>query len=117
MFIIYSDLQANNNNHSYTDTFRGLGHADSRKDVITISFELAGPNSLPFNAKIPGSKHARKATKLTKVMDTTKTVCIELFQDKTALRSRRGDTGSVLWKARFVSRDAAHIQLILLPRI
>jgi len=28
-----------------------------------------------------------------------KTVEIEIFQDKTALRSRKGDTGSVLWKA------------------
>ncbi|KAG5352135.1 hypothetical protein C0989_003603 [Termitomyces sp. Mn162] len=96
VFIIYSDLQANSK--SDTDPFRGLGHVDSRKDTMTISFELTAPNHLS-DAKISGSQHTRKSHKLTKVMDKTKTVQIELFQDKTALRSRRGDTGSVLWKA------------------
>lgn len=30
-----------------------------------------------------------------------KTLEIQLAQDKTALRSRKGDTGSVLWRARY----------------
>ncbi|KAG6900332.1 hypothetical protein C0993_012529 [Termitomyces sp. T159_Od127] len=67
---------------------------------MTISFELKAPNHpnhSSTNAKISKSQRAKKTQKPVKIMD--KTVEIELFQDKTALRSRRGDTGSVLWKA------------------
>ena len=65
-----------------TPNSRGLGYVDSHRDVLDIKFELKD----------------KKAKGLTVV----KTVEIELFQDKTALRTRKGDTGSVLWKARFV---------------
>ncbi|KAG6873507.1 hypothetical protein C0995_014775 [Termitomyces sp. Mi166 len=96
VFIIYSNLQANYKSH--TDTFRGLGHVDSRKDTITISFELKAPDQPPASgAETSGSQRARKSKKLAKVTDAT--MQIELYQDKTALRSRRGDTGSILWKA------------------
>ena len=65
-----------------TPNSRGLGYVDSHKDVLDIKFEI--------NEKKPRGPIVAK------------TVEIELCQDKTALRSRKGDTGSVLWKARFV---------------
>ncbi|KAG6898322.1 hypothetical protein C0992_011914 [Termitomyces sp. T32_za158] len=96
VFIIYSDLQSTNK----SDTPRGLGYVDSRQDAMTISFELKAsyyPNQSSTTVKNSTSQRARKVQKLVKIMD--KTVQFELFQDKTALRSRRGDTGSILWKA------------------
>ena len=77
IFILYSELQA-------TPNSRGLGYVDSHRDVLDIKFELHVKNKKPKGPTV------------------VKTVEIELFQDKTALRTRKGDTGSVLWKARFV---------------
>ncbi|KAG6827206.1 hypothetical protein H0H92_012790 [Tricholoma furcatifolium] len=57
--------------------------------------------SITFELKAPSIEHptrrVKKQHKTTKIAD--KIVEIELYQDKTALRSRKGDTGSVLWKA------------------
>ncbi|KAG6832661.1 hypothetical protein H0H87_000843 [Tephrocybe sp. NHM501043] len=80
-----------------TGAFRGLGHVDSRKDTMTITFELKAPDTHSTASKLSRSQRARKSQKTTKIID--KTVQIELWQDKTALRSRKGDTGSVVWKA------------------
>ena len=44
------------------------------------------------------SGNRRKARKTR--ADDVGTLEVEIFQDKTALRSRKGDTGSVLWHAR-----------------
>ncbi|KAJ7281572.1 hypothetical protein C8J57DRAFT_1500266 [Mycena rebaudengoi] len=71
---------------------RGLGYLDSRSDTLTLSFELKSPPpSKPASAsrRKPANRPA-----------PDKTVEIQLAQDKTALRSRPGDTGSVVWKAR-----------------
>jgi len=61
---------------------------DSRKDVLDIKFDI------PLKSSPEVSPRKRK------VKQVEKTVEIELHQDKTALRSRRGDTGSVVWRAR-----------------
>ncbi|KAG6852137.1 hypothetical protein C0991_002658 [Blastosporella zonata] len=81
-----------------TDNFRGLGHVDSRKDTMSITFELKAPIYSTTEPKTSRSQRARKSQKSPRITD--KTVQIELSQDKTALRSRKGDTGSVVWKAR-----------------
>ncbi|GLB43364.1 putative lysine methyltransferase [Lyophyllum shimeji] len=92
VFLLYSDLQSGAATAD-TDTFRGLGHVDSRKDTMTITFELKVPTS---TASDKPRRH-RKTRKPSKDLD--KTFQIELAQDKSALRTRKGDTGSVLWKA------------------
>ncbi|KAF5383563.1 hypothetical protein D9615_003760 [Tricholomella constricta] len=103
VFILYSDLQTAVK--AENGAFRGLGHVDSRKDTMTIAFELKAPASASdLNAH--KSQRNRKARKISKDLD--KTVQIELAQDKTALRTRKGDTGSVLWKA---SIDFAQLAL------
>ncbi|KAJ7583254.1 putative methyltransferase-domain-containing protein [Mycena floridula] len=73
VFLLYTDLQA-------TTEFRGLGHLDSKKDIIELSFEI----------KSPVKKNKKQQDK---------NIEIQLAQDKTGLRSRKGDTGSVIWKA------------------
>ena len=101
MFILYSDLQASAAK-SDADDFRGLGHVDSKKDAMTITFEIEQP--LKFEtANLPViQKHKKRQKHKDKPhKDQGRTIEIEIAQDKTALRSRKGDTGSVLWKARF----------------
>uniref|UniRef100_A0A8H7XTF8 Uncharacterized protein n=1 Tax=Psilocybe cubensis TaxID=181762 RepID=A0A8H7XTF8_PSICU len=90
IFILYSELQIGG---AASTDFRGLGYLDSRKDILEIKFELKGVSEAPSTTPTKKSK-LRKAPKEAKT-----TVEIELMQDKTALRSRKGDTGSVLWKA------------------
>jgi hypothetical protein len=108
VFLLYSNLQTSSASGSGSSlgSFRGLGHVDSRRDSLAVKFELTPPtryihldtsNVLPSpngrNKKSGTSKRARKG-------GGEKTVEIKLAQDTTALRSRKGDTGSVLWKAR-----------------
>ncbi|KAF9477752.1 hypothetical protein BDN70DRAFT_880769 [Pholiota conissans] len=101
IFILYSELLSDNASNK-TDGFRGLGYVDSHKDVLEIKFELK--NVLPPPPVVVASpnrtrKHHTKHHKSANRPTSEKTVEIELIQDKTALHSRKGDTGSVLWKA------------------
>jgi len=76
VFILYSELQA-------TPNSRGLGYVDSHRDILEITFDL----------------ELKAVHKKLKDLTVVKTIDIKLFQDKTALRTRKGDTGSVLWRA------------------
>ena len=83
--------------------FRGLGHVDSRKDVLAVEFvidrrsrEDATDSSAGVHSRRQGRTGRRRGTSALQDM----VISIELVQDKTALRSRKGDTGSVLWHAR-----------------
>ncbi|EGO20753.1 hypothetical protein SERLADRAFT_351804, partial [Serpula lacrymans var. lacrymans S7.9] len=88
--------------------FRGLGHVDSRQDTLSVKFELVAPlqpdNSLSLTSGPVTTPPAKKVKgKRRKSRDNAqaqlKTIEVELVQDKTALRTRKGDTGSVLWRA------------------
>ena len=89
-------------------TFRGLGHIDSHEDVLTISLRIGKPRGNELGKEIglsPASKkHKSRGAPKRKAQPTTyddvETLEVEIFQDKTALRSRKGDTGSVVWHAR-----------------
>lgn len=85
VFILYSKSAPTSNEH------RGLGYFNSRLDTLTLAFELKSPFS-------PNSGITKSKRKFARPQE--KTVEIQLAQDKTALRSRTGDTGSVVWKAR-----------------
>ncbi|KAK0218218.1 putative methyltransferase-domain-containing protein [Armillaria fumosa] len=98
VFLIYSDLQSGVS--SYSTEFRGLGQQDSRHDVLTVQLDLCPPTSAP-PISLPRTKSSRHSSKrATKVLSPIrKTIEINIAQDVTALRSRGGDTGSVVWKA------------------
>ncbi|KAF8343495.1 putative methyltransferase-domain-containing protein [Amanita rubescens] len=91
VFVIYSLLQSKP--RSEHDDFRGLGYVDSRKDVLDINFDI----TLPSNDSPDRSKTRSGRRKIQ--VNESKTITVTLAQDKTALRSRKGDTGSILWKA------------------
>ncbi|KAH7885801.1 putative methyltransferase-domain-containing protein, partial [Phlebopus sp. FC_14] len=97
IFLLYTSL---NQAGISPDGYRGLGHVDSRKDSLTIQFELT---PLPLTLSQPpgstvrskkGKQHSRRSN-----LDSRKLIEIEVAQDKTALWSRKGDTGSVVWRA------------------
>lgn len=103
VFLLYSYLQINNVQPHEGQQFRGLGHVDSRKDMLTVRLEYQlsrqtddTSESIPTGS-VKRRRHSKKAQKAGQILD--KSVDISLAQDKTALHSRKGDTGSVLWKA------------------
>jgi hypothetical protein len=95
LFILYSELQSTCVSDSASH-FRGLGYVDPHKDVLEIKFELTNP--LPSSSASPTNTRGRRPRK--PLLTANRSVEIEIYQDKTALHSRKGDTGSVVWKAR-----------------
>ncbi|XP_006462152.1 hypothetical protein AGABI2DRAFT_206407 [Agaricus bisporus var. bisporus H97] len=138
VFLLYSELQRTKSNSTSNDGIssspstatattvldppqhRGLGHVDSRRNILSVVIELkGGEEELP---QLPASEIELhyKSTKRTRTREKKKkkiryiedkTIEIDLLQDVTGLRSRKGDTGSVLWHAsvdfaRFVLQQA-----------
>ncbi|KAK0199258.1 putative methyltransferase-domain-containing protein [Desarmillaria ectypa] len=98
VFLIYSDLQGGIS--PYSKEFRGLGQQDSHHDVLIVQLDLCPPMGAP-PVSLPRTKSSRhplkRATKASRPVG--RTIEISVAQDVTALRSRNGDTGSVVWKA------------------
>lgn len=101
--MLYTNLAADTSRASSANGFRGLGHVDSTKDVLSITFEVAnssGSDLRPLEqTSVKGRGRRKKGKTPTQVAQTIE---IQLLQDKTSLRSRKGDTGSVVWKARYL---------------
>ncbi|PPQ63386.1 hypothetical protein CVT24_005651 [Panaeolus cyanescens] len=93
IFYIYTELQTEAVSQSPED-FRGLGYIDSHKDVLEIKFDVV-EKSQP--SLVTGK--VKKGKKESRAIEKEKTIEVVLSQDKTALHSRKGDTGSVVWKA------------------
>lgn len=88
VFLLYTRLAAK----PHTEAMGGLGYVDSRTPVLSVKIELDLPTVQPSSRK--------KSSKGTRFRDQTMAVEVELAQDPTSLRSRKGDTGSVLWRVR-----------------
>lgn len=101
--------------------FHGLGSENSKEDALLVRIELEPSSSTaapsprePEKVNRSADRRSSKARKRTRKDSGSRSNFTagnegeprplvfeyELFQDKTALRSRSGDTGSVLWKAR-----------------
>jgi hypothetical protein len=101
VFLLYTRL-ASLGSADGSQPFRGLGFIDSREDTLTVCLELEAAQAPSDVIAGKGrSKRSRKAQNKS-ASPAMKVVEIELAQDKTALHSRKGDTGSVLWQARRV---------------
>ncbi|KAJ3502835.1 hypothetical protein NLJ89_g8708 [Agrocybe chaxingu] len=107
IFILYSEKQIIRA-PEVADNFRGLGYLDSHKDVLDLKFELTNIDDLHDHHDDMKRKRRPKASRDTKGAD--KSIEIQLHQDKTALRSRKGDTGSVLWRARCFTLPSESLQ-------
>ncbi|KAF9514481.1 hypothetical protein BS47DRAFT_1381978 [Hydnum rufescens UP504] len=79
VFLLYTSLAS-------SSSLGGLGSVDPRHDDISLSLEIAPQRS-------PNSSFKKPPEQESKVID------VLLAQDTTSLRSRKGDTGSVLWRA------------------
>jgi hypothetical protein len=123
IFLLYTRLAALKPADS-TDAghFHGLGFENSKEDSLVVRIELKPPAGRTHESLHRKSGNGRGASrrnrgrkrKGTSVSGTGGATIeepelepepvvleYELFQDKTALRSRSGDTGSVLWKTRW----------------
>ncbi|KIK20809.1 hypothetical protein PISMIDRAFT_656097 [Pisolithus microcarpus 441] len=95
IFLLYTSLNRARTKLTGPDGHRGLGHVDSRKDILTINIGLSEDATETSKDKQPCVAPKQKRPKEKKSID----IEIEIAQDKTALRSRKGDTGSVVWRA------------------
>jgi len=114
VFFLYTRLAGLNhtdNKESESD-FRGLGFVDASRDVLPIRLEISPrltsvnvstdadaettifPHTLTRKSKRKEKQKRREGPKLEPIV-----LEWELWQDKTSLRSRSGDTGSILWRA------------------
>jgi hypothetical protein len=127
IFLLYTRLAAlKPPDGSDTDHFHGLGSENSKQDSLLVRIELKPPPPPPSTVTVATSEPSpasysekpdnRKAGRRYKKRESRQSrsdvligrgkvlepVVLEyrLFQDITALRSRSGDTGSVLWKTR-----------------
>ncbi|KAL5513209.1 RKM5 [Sanghuangporus vaninii] len=114
VFLLYTALSSRKPHDISSISFPGLGSVNSKQDTITVRFTLPSRSKpdksgettprtkkLDKNAKLGTSpKVDRKRAKSSATVSDgeERTLEIELVQDKTALRSKRGDTGSVLWR-------------------
>jgi hypothetical protein len=107
IFLLYTRL-ASLASADGTEPFRGLDFLDSHQDVLTVRLELELELGAPkaeqdvvMDVPVKGrSKRTKMKVAKKPVKAMLEVVEIELTQDKTALHSRKGDTGSVLWQAR-----------------
>ncbi|KAJ8473592.1 hypothetical protein ONZ45_g16236 [Pleurotus djamor] len=131
VFLLYTNLQNARLNLGRVDDdshFRGLGHVDSKTDTLEIRIELEAPtkvvpvalNPSPSPSAFVDTKSGRRSHKRSHSNKTShpSNITLEaiLWQDKTALRSRKGDTGSVLWKASIDFSRAVLRQLLFPPQ-
>ncbi|KAG9023264.1 hypothetical protein FRB95_013337 [Tulasnella sp. JGI-2019a] len=96
IFLLYTRVAGHRDQSSVP---LGLGFVDSKAPEIIVSFSIEPPLQLiepPLKEK-SSKRHARRQSNLTarKVVDFD----ITLEQDPSSLQSRKGDTGSVLWRA------------------
>lgn len=90
IFLLYTNLQRDS---GLSVALGGLGQVDSHKDTLQVEFDIVTP--------APPSKPRKQKTAKSRAKPAPaniRTISVELAQDKTALRSRKGDTGSVLWR-------------------
>jgi hypothetical protein len=92
VFLLYTTLAAHAAATEADNAFRGLGAVNSKQDILTLVIELDLPPEKPTTQN---SKTKSKTTRFTPKKDLE----IQLHQDKTALRSRVGDTGISYWFA------------------
>lgn len=107
VFLLYTSLAARKVADGESTSFRGLGHIDSHQDTLSISLNIGTRTSNTDTTEpvhgAQGHSAKRKGHPKRKNRDPDRgveTLEVEIVQDKTALRSRKGDTGSVVWHAR-----------------
>jgi predicted nicotinamide N-methyase len=101
IFLLYTALNQAKTDLIGPDGYHGLGHVDSRKNTLTVRFELKPSTSSPppSDQHVKSTRRAKHSRKKASEDKLEKLVEIEIAQDPTALRSRSGDTGSVVWRA------------------
>ncbi|KAG8721839.1 hypothetical protein FRC08_009640 [Ceratobasidium sp. 394] len=93
VFLLYSRSFENRDE----DGIQGLGSVDSLANTLALSFTLRPVDQPLVERPAKGRNRHAKSHRASKTYE--KIVEIEIYQDVTSLRSRKGDTGSVVWRA------------------
>jgi hypothetical protein len=115
VFLLYTGLAALGPAGQDTpgaSAFRGLGFLDAATDLLPVRLEIAprhGQHATDASSSTRPTGRNRARRKGRKEEKRNVVLEWELWQDKTALRSRAGDTGSVLWRARCALPQHAHM--------
>ncbi|KAG8714858.1 hypothetical protein FRC11_006774 [Ceratobasidium sp. 423] len=109
VFILYSRHFENRDE----DGIQGLGSVDSLAGTLSLGFTLTPPSPEPSQTvtEKPKSKGRGRHKKNPK-SETEKTIEIELFQDVTGLRSRKGDTAKLLLQQHYFPPHPPHSALL-----
>ncbi|GAA5972342.1 hypothetical protein JCM11641_002417 [Rhodosporidiobolus odoratus] len=86
----------------------GLGSHSDKEGVLFLSLAVSNPLSTVRDTSTAQGKKSKKAGRKGTEKEEEVTVEVELHQELNALRNRKGDTGSVLW------RLSMHLALYLL---
>ena len=143
IFLLYTRLAALKPPDSGdTGHFHGLGSENSKEDSLLVRIELeplpgstavatsepslasnsekldnrgAGRRNREKKKRESRGSQSRSHASIGRGKELREPVVLEyrLFQDITALRSRSGDTGSVLWKTRFVSHPVLWVTTLI----
>ena len=111
VFLLYTRLASKTVPDGH-ERFPGLGFVDSKQDILTVRFELpANSKQTNKSSAKPSPSKARRTKKGSSgtivVPDDREYVEYTLTQDKTALRSRQGDTGELLFSINFLENGLA----------
>ncbi|CAE6426011.1 unnamed protein product [Rhizoctonia solani] len=106
VFILYSQHFENRDE----DGIQGLGSVNSLANSLTLSFALTPSSPAIAEGFKTNGRGRHKKAQSSKSEPVEKVVEIEVFQDVTGLRSRKGDTGSVVWRA------SVHLAKLLLQQ-
>ncbi|KAF8524207.1 hypothetical protein JB92DRAFT_1472256 [Gautieria morchelliformis] len=120
IFLLYCQLQSSSATLDTDVNASGLGCVDSRMGELSVRLDVqevpahdaaTRTRSEPSHSR--ASKRSKAASKKRDIHSASEEPLeIQLFQDVTGLRSRKGDTGSVLWRA---SVQLARLLLSQLP--
>ncbi|WVQ83854.1 hypothetical protein IAT38_005998 [Cryptococcus sp. DSM 104549] len=95
-----------------SDDSGGLGFLDSTKSILELSLDVSPPASADAGKDVPEPKKRRErgVRKEKAGGKGVESVQVKVQQDLTALKGRKGDTGSVLW------RSSLHLARLLLTQ-
>ncbi|WVN88817.1 uncharacterized protein L203_104031 [Cryptococcus depauperatus CBS 7841] len=100
---LYMNLASISEGEGVGQSLIGLGFLDSTQSVLKLSLELAPPlDVITRNAsqnQVVKSKGRKQRVK--KLQDESRVlgIDVQIHQDLTALKGRKGETGSVLWRS------------------
>ncbi|ODN91383.1 hypothetical protein L198_05897 [Cryptococcus wingfieldii CBS 7118] len=100
LYMSLASVKEESQHENFGKSSEGLGYLDSSQSVLELLIDIEPPkDSSAVPEVVYGKGRRRKGTKKEGGKDSMVSIPVVLNQDLTALRGRKGDTGSVLWRS------------------